>query len=192
MPQSIISIRMDDTLKNNFDYVCNELGLNMSTAITIFAKKVCREERIPFELSIDAEHNNERLKATRYYVYIYPESTESAVSAKKACFDNPDDSYNFLKSNLPEVQNEINDESGFYKHLALFYIGITTNEFFNPNSKDSEQFNFEHVIGHTEFGLIHRHKGVDRDISILENLDKDECELIYGYLKSLQAMQIIN
>ena len=29
--------------------VCNEIGLSMSAAFTIFAKKVGREHRIPFE-----------------------------------------------------------------------------------------------------------------------------------------------
>ena len=33
--------------------VCNELGLSMSAAFTIFAKKVGREHRIPFEVSMD-------------------------------------------------------------------------------------------------------------------------------------------
>ena len=31
--------------------ICNELGMNMSTAVTIFAKKVVRECGIPFEVS---------------------------------------------------------------------------------------------------------------------------------------------
>ena len=33
--------------------VCKELGMNMSTAFTIFAKKMRREKRIPFDVSID-------------------------------------------------------------------------------------------------------------------------------------------
>ena len=53
MSQSLFNIRMDDDLKKNFDYVCGELGLNMTTAITIFAKKMVREHRIPLEFSKD-------------------------------------------------------------------------------------------------------------------------------------------
>lgn len=53
MGQTNINIRMDEDLKRNFDNVCNELGLNMSTAITIFAKKMSREKRIPFDVSIE-------------------------------------------------------------------------------------------------------------------------------------------
>lgn len=65
MAQTLINIRMDEDLKKKFDYVCNELGLNMSTAITIFAKKVSREHRIPFEVSVDpfyGESNMQTLK----------------------------------------------------------------------------------------------------------------------------------
>lgn len=53
MAQTILSVRMDDELKQNFDNVCNELGLTMSTAITMLAKKMTRENRLPFEVSID-------------------------------------------------------------------------------------------------------------------------------------------
>jgi len=32
---------------------CRTLGLNMTTAFAIFAKKVSREQRIPFDMSVD-------------------------------------------------------------------------------------------------------------------------------------------
>ena len=53
MSQSVINIQVDDELKNNLDTVCGELGMGMATAFTIFAKKMCREKRIPFEVSIN-------------------------------------------------------------------------------------------------------------------------------------------
>lgn len=53
MAQSNVNIRMDEDVKREFDRICNELGMNITTAITIFAKKVIREERIPFEVSIE-------------------------------------------------------------------------------------------------------------------------------------------
>lgn len=46
-----ITIRMDEELKKQFDSLCNEIGLSMGSAITIFAKTVVRERRIPFELT---------------------------------------------------------------------------------------------------------------------------------------------
>lgn len=65
--QTNINIRMDDNVKKQFDVICGELGLNMSTAFNIFAKTVVRQHRIPFELSLDpfyGEHNQERLTKT--------------------------------------------------------------------------------------------------------------------------------
>ena len=50
MAQKTFSIRMDDDLKEDFDKTCKDFGMTMSTAITIFAKTVVRERRIPFEI----------------------------------------------------------------------------------------------------------------------------------------------
>ena len=57
---TLINIRMDSDLKTDMETTCRELGMNMTTAFTIFAKKMSREKRIPFEVSIDpfySEHN---------------------------------------------------------------------------------------------------------------------------------------
>ena len=48
-----VSVRMDENLKRDFDEICNELGLSMTTAITMLAKKMTREKRIPLEVSMD-------------------------------------------------------------------------------------------------------------------------------------------
>jgi len=53
MAQTLINIRVDEGLKKDLETVCQELGMNMTTAFTIFAKKMTRERRIPFEVSID-------------------------------------------------------------------------------------------------------------------------------------------
>ena len=50
MSQSNISIRVNSSLKQDFDNLCNELGFNMSTAITMFIKAAVREQGIPFTL----------------------------------------------------------------------------------------------------------------------------------------------
>ncbi len=62
MAQTNLCIRMDEKIKKQFDYLCNELGFTMSTAINMFVKAVIRENRIPFELSLDIP-NEETLKA---------------------------------------------------------------------------------------------------------------------------------
>jgi len=53
MAQAMINFRMDEELKKNMEETCKDLGLSMTTAFTIFAKKMTREKRIPFDVSID-------------------------------------------------------------------------------------------------------------------------------------------
>ncbi len=65
MSQTTVSIRMDDELKRNFDHVCNELGMSMSTAVTMLAKKMTREQRLPFELSVDPFYSEQNLARLR-------------------------------------------------------------------------------------------------------------------------------
>ena len=65
MAQTTLSVRMDDSLKSDFDKVCNELGLSMTTAITMLAKKMTREKRLPFEVSVDPFYSEENLARLR-------------------------------------------------------------------------------------------------------------------------------
>ena len=48
---STITIRMDEELKSQFEELVNDLGLNLTTAITAFAKQSVREQQIPFKLT---------------------------------------------------------------------------------------------------------------------------------------------
>ena len=63
MAQTTVSIGMDERLKADFDHVCNELGMNMSTAVTILAKKMTREHRLPFEVSVDPFYSESNMSA---------------------------------------------------------------------------------------------------------------------------------
>ena len=51
MAQAAFSVRMDENLKKQFESLCSDFGMNVTTAFTIFAKAVVRERRIPFEIS---------------------------------------------------------------------------------------------------------------------------------------------
>ncbi len=60
-----INFRMDSELKSSLEQVCQELGLTLTSAFTIFATKVAREKRIPFEVAVDpfySEKNMARLR----------------------------------------------------------------------------------------------------------------------------------
>ncbi len=63
MAQTMVSIRMDEELKKSMEQTCQELGLNMTTAFTIFAKKMSREKRIPFEVSYDPFYSEKNMLA---------------------------------------------------------------------------------------------------------------------------------
>ena len=47
MAQAVnVNFKLDADVKKSMEQVCSELGLSMSAAFTIFAKKVGREKRI--------------------------------------------------------------------------------------------------------------------------------------------------
>lgn len=50
MASTNINIRMDADLKRQFEAFCSDMGMTMTTAFNIFARKAVREYRIPFEI----------------------------------------------------------------------------------------------------------------------------------------------
>ena len=63
--QTLVNFRIDETTKMQMEQVCSELGLTMSTALNIFVKKVIREKRIPFDVSIDPFYSESNMKAIK-------------------------------------------------------------------------------------------------------------------------------
>lgn len=47
-----VTIRLDEELKKQAEDLFNELGMNMTTALTVFVKQAVREKRIPFEIGL--------------------------------------------------------------------------------------------------------------------------------------------
>lgn len=63
MAQSVnVNFKLDAEVKKSMEQVCSELGISMSAAFTIFAKKVGREKRIPFDVSIDPFYSNSNIR----------------------------------------------------------------------------------------------------------------------------------
>lgn len=52
-PTTLVNFRLDQDTKRSMESVCRDLGMSMTTAFTLFAKKVDRERRIPFDVSLD-------------------------------------------------------------------------------------------------------------------------------------------
>jgi DNA-damage-inducible protein J len=57
-----VNFRIDDDVKNNAEVALKEMGLNMSTAITMFLVKVGREKRIPFEINVDPFYSENNIR----------------------------------------------------------------------------------------------------------------------------------
>ncbi|MDO4544810.1 MAG: type II toxin-antitoxin system RelB/DinJ family antitoxin [Bacillota bacterium] len=76
MAQTMVNFRMDEDLKKNMEQTCKEMGISMTAAFTIFATKVSREKRIPFEINADPFYSERNIK--------YLESVVSDIAAGKA------------------------------------------------------------------------------------------------------------
>ena len=63
MATTSVTIRMDENLKKQAEILFEDMGLNMTTAITMFTKAVVRQNKIPFEISADPFYSEENQKA---------------------------------------------------------------------------------------------------------------------------------
>ena len=50
MAQVSMTVRMDSKLKQQFNDLCNEIGMSVNTAINVFANAAVRTRGIPFEI----------------------------------------------------------------------------------------------------------------------------------------------
>lgn len=58
-----VNFRMDANLKKEMEKICDDIGLNMTTAFTIFAKRFCKDKCFPFSLSNN--FNEDTIKALK-------------------------------------------------------------------------------------------------------------------------------
>lgn len=79
MAQATFSVRMDEALKRQFDSLCQEFGMNASTAINVFARAVVRERKIPFEIS-SPEADITREGALHAFMALRAQAKENGVS----------------------------------------------------------------------------------------------------------------
>lgn len=62
MAQAMINFRIDEKIKKEMEKICREMGMSMTTAFTIFATKVTKEKRIPFEITADPFYSESNMK----------------------------------------------------------------------------------------------------------------------------------
>ena len=60
MSQTTMTFRVDDSLKKDFDKLCDEFGLTNTAALTIFMKTMVRERRIAFEIKTLSEDDRRK------------------------------------------------------------------------------------------------------------------------------------
>ena len=79
MSQAVnVNFKLEADVKKSMEQACSELGLSMSGAFTVFAKKVGREKRIPFEVSVDPFYSDSNIR--------YLENIVSDIKDGKAHF----------------------------------------------------------------------------------------------------------
>ena len=64
MSQATFSIRMDEKLKRQFDKLCENFGMNATTAFNVFARAVVRERKIPLQ-DLSLKEINREIKNSR-------------------------------------------------------------------------------------------------------------------------------
>jgi len=58
----MINFRIDEKIKKEMEKICREMGMSMTTAFTIFATKVTKEKRIPFEITADPFYSESNMR----------------------------------------------------------------------------------------------------------------------------------
>ncbi|MDO4203938.1 MAG: type II toxin-antitoxin system RelB/DinJ family antitoxin [Selenomonadaceae bacterium] len=61
MAQAMVNFRLDTAIKQSFEETCQQMGLTMTSVLTMFATKVSREKRIPFEITADPFYSKENM-----------------------------------------------------------------------------------------------------------------------------------
>lgn len=72
MQTSFLSVRVEPEDKRLFEEFCNNVGMNVSTAINMFIKNVIKEGRLPFEV-----------RSLSFEDYVYEKIKEAEEEMKK-------------------------------------------------------------------------------------------------------------
>lgn len=87
-----LTIRIDKELKEQAEHLFSELGMNMTTAFTIFVRQSVRQGKIPFEISLNIPN---------------AETIAALEEANKISCDPNTKRYSSFEELVAEVQNEV-------------------------------------------------------------------------------------
>jgi DNA-damage-inducible protein J len=74
-----LSIRIDRDLKDEADRIFGELGMNLTTAITVFIRQAVRQKIIPFEISLEPDREKTIWKASDALAGIWQDSVRNGT-----------------------------------------------------------------------------------------------------------------
>ena len=86
-----LCVRIDTELKAEAETLFNELGMTLTTAITVFFRQAVRESRIPFEIKWDRP-NKETAAAMQY-------AATRGRSPKARSYEDPEELFRDLTDN---------------------------------------------------------------------------------------------
>ena len=95
-----ITVNVEQEDKELFNSICNKLGMNISTAINIFIKKVNATRSIPFSLELEPEWNEETIAAFEEARAI----SEGKIPAKR---------YDSVSEMMDDILNVAEDEPNY-------------------------------------------------------------------------------
>lgn len=90
MTQPNICINIDKNLKEQFDSICDKLGLSVTAAMNLLIKTVVRENGMPLELSLDVpnEETNKAMEDVRNGKNLIGPFTSAQEAVKSMLEDN--------------------------------------------------------------------------------------------------------
>jgi DNA-damage-inducible protein J len=65
MAVKLVTFKMEERIKKEFDFFCSEVGISASNAFNMFARTVVREQRIPFEITVDPFYSETNIQALK-------------------------------------------------------------------------------------------------------------------------------
>lgn len=122
-----ISLRFEEEMKKELDDMCDEMGMNLTTFFMIYAKKVLRERRIPFDIaapsmsesfSNEPSSGNGRLPSTKKYNDILKSSKRDMNRSTKYDSGEYDVDYNNSYSEEEYEEYEHYDSDEYYDNAT--------------------------------------------------------------------------
>jgi len=91
-----LSIRIDKELKKQAEQLFNEIGMNLTTAFTVFVKQAVREGGFPFDININSSSAN----AHRQYILKELSKAKREANSPDAVWHNEEDVMAMLDNDI--------------------------------------------------------------------------------------------